>query len=177
MLINKLIHFIEDHSESIAQKWVKEILSSEFMSGYRQFSEEELNIRSYEVYKNLGKWLERDITSNDTKVTYEALGQKRFKEKIPLYEVLLALHYTKKTLWNYIQSSGMIADEAFAIHQAMMLSERIYSFYDFAAFYISRGYQKAIWGKLVKDQKVTNDQISEYFPGASADVEMGPEFY
>lgn len=177
MLINKLIHFIEDHSETIAERWVKEILSSDFMSGYQQFSEKELNTRSIEVYKNLGKWLERGITSDDTKITYEALGQKRYKEKIPLYEVLLALHYTKKTLWNYIQSSGMIADEAFAIHQAMMLSEQIYSFYDFAAFYISRGYQKAIWEKLVKDEKLTKAQTSEYFPGASADVEMGPEFY
>jgi hypothetical protein len=177
MLINKLIHFIESHSQEIAKKWAKDILASEFMSGYQQFSETELVERSNEVYRNLGKWLDRDITSSDTKITYETLGQKRFKEKIPLYEVLLALHYTKKTLWNYIQSSGMIADEAFAIHQAMMLSERIYSFYDFAAFYISRGYHKAICEKLVKEQKVAKDQISEYFPGASADVEMGPEFY
>ncbi len=177
MLINKLIHFIENHSQEISRKWAKDILTSEFTKGYQRFTREELAERSNEVYQNLGKWLDRDITSSDIKSLYENLGQKRYKEKIPLYEVILALHYTKKTLWNYIQASGMIADEAFAIHQAMVLSERIYSFYDFAAFYISRGYHKAVWSKMVKDGLVANDKISEYFPGASADVEMGPEFY
>ena len=161
----------------MARKWTKEILSSEFTTGYQLFTSEELAERSNEVYQNLGKWLDRDITSTEIKELYEHLGQKRYKEKIPLYEVILALHYTKRTLWNYIQSSGMIADEGFAINQAMVLSERIFSFYDFAAFYISRGYHKAIWGKLVTDGLIKNEKISEYFPGASADVEMGPEFY
>jgi len=177
MLINKLIRFIENNSLELSRKWVKEILSSQFTTAYQRFSREELADRSNEVYQNLGKWLDRDVTSGDIKAVYEALGQKRYKEKIPLNEVILALHYTKKTLWNYIQSSGMIADEAFAIHQAMALSERVYSFYDFAAFYLSRGYHKAVWTKLVKDGLVDSDKISEYFPGASADVEMGPEFY
>ena len=63
---------------------------------------------AFDVYKNLSKWISAaDDDIEQLKLVYRGLGAQRYREGIPLSEVLLALLITRRVLWSEVQSEGM----------------------------------------------------------------------
>ena len=57
MISKKLVKMIEEHAEQITQGLLKDIQTNSKTSSYQQFPVEEMFLRAYTVYKNLGEWL------------------------------------------------------------------------------------------------------------------------
>jgi len=73
---------------------------------------------------------------------YTALGRERFREGLPLSEVIEALNLTKYQLWAYIRDYGLL-DSALQLYQALELYNSVVLFFDRAAYHITVGYERA----------------------------------
>ena len=174
MLIKKLLDLIDNSSEEIAIRWKDEIKRSEYTKNYAALNDEELVRKSRNVYQNLRTWLDKDISNLEIGQAYVFIGKERYKEKYPLCEVTYALHLTKKVLWDYLMSKGIMTN-ALEIYQAMELIIRVYNFFDMAVFYLIRGYHEELYKNMVGNIK-DKQTLKSVFPEGSFFYEMEPEY-
>lgn len=145
MVSRKLVRMIEEHAEQITQGLLKDIQTNPKTSSYHQFSVEEMHTRAYTVYKNLGEWL-IDTTGAKAQQRYLDLGRRRFKEKIPVSQVVFALVLTKNHLLKYLKTFGLV-DTALELHRELELFSLVTEFFDKAIYYTVRGYEEMSGGK------------------------------
>ncbi len=174
MIVGKLLELMERSSAAMANKWAQAMKASEHAFAYRRLDEAELSRRSREVYENLAHWLDRDTSPQEIGRVYATVGQQRYQEGVPLCEVQLALHLTKKVLWNHILSEGLLTNPL-EIYQAMDLILRVQNFFDLAAMYIIRGYMEALGQRLGQEGGIGRDRLKEFFPSGSFQMEFNPE--
>ena len=91
MVYAKLVKLIEDNAEELPQRLVKDLLSRDETREDRMLSEDLVRERVRDMYSKLGSWLETEKhISGEIRKVYTELGKKRFREGIPLNEVILA---------------------------------------------------------------------------------------
>jgi len=166
MSLNKFIDMIDNDSMLMARKWAKGILKSKFTKTYRQLDEKKLIKLGKSVYENLARWLDRDTTKIEIGKIYAEIGKQRYKERYPLCEVLYAAHYEKKVLAEHISSAGLLPD-ALNLYHSMQFMERLYDFFDIATFYLSRGYQEALYKEVIRLKGIDEEKVNEIFPEGS----------
>lgn len=166
MLSSKLLDLIDHSAGQMSERWRDWIRNSHHMVTYQKLSDEVLVMRSKGVIINLGKWIDRGFTMEEVGRVYVEVGRERYREGFPLCEVGLALHYTKKVVWNHIMSEGLMTN-AMEIYQATDLIVSIQHFFDIAAFYIIRGYQEEMYLRMNRDGGIPMDTLNRFFPPES----------
>jgi hypothetical protein len=74
MMLYRLVHLIETHSQALAACLLARVQISEATPDYRNVPAEELKERVYEIYRHLGDWLiNRD--EFDLEQRYLKIGQ------------------------------------------------------------------------------------------------------
>jgi len=142
MIYTKLLKLIEDNANELSQRLCKDLLSKEETKGYRSLSEDEVFKRVHDVYSNLGKWLSKDDdTVTEVEKAYTELGKKRFRENIPLNEVVLAFMLIKRHLWLYVREKQFL-DSAYELYQALEMNNNVVYFFDRAIYYVTVGYEE-----------------------------------
>jgi hypothetical protein len=139
MLSARLVQIIEDHAEQLTRGLIDDLLSNNRTPHYHHLTREELHYRTYDVYRNLGRWLGNE-TESAIESTYTHLGKKRFAEGIPLSEIVYSLAVVKQHLLEYIHFSGMI-DSAVDLHGDRELQSLVGRFFDKAVYYIVNGFE------------------------------------
>jgi len=142
MLSARLVRMIESHAEELTRDLIQNLKAHARTPAFRRLSDLELHHRTYNVYKNLGAWLEGK-PKEETQRHYEELGERRFAEGIPLQEVIYALILSKKNVLIYARTRGF-EGSAVEIFGEQELVNRIDQFYDEAIYYTAVGYQKAM---------------------------------
>jgi len=140
MLSDPMIRIIESRAEELTQGAVKKLQSSPHTRSYHGLSPEELHRRVFEVYHDLGRWLLKS-TEHAIQARYDEFGEQRFKEGIPLAEVLWALVLRKDHLREYIGTS-MLADSPLELHREQELYRLIGHFFDRAVCYAAEAYER-----------------------------------
>jgi hypothetical protein len=140
MLSDELIRIIETHAEELARGTVAKLQSSTHTPSYHGLSREELYHRLFEVYHDLDRWLLRN-TDQAIRVRYGGLGKQRFREGIPLAEVLWGLVLTKDYLRERI-GMFMSADSALELHREKEIYRLIGCFFDRAVCYAAEAYER-----------------------------------
>ena len=120
---------------------IDDLLSNNRTPHYHHLTREELHYRTYDVYRNLGRWLSNE-TEAAIESSYTHLGKKRFAEGIPLREIVYSLFLVKHHLQEYIQLSGMI-DSAVDLHGDRELHRFVGRFFDKAVYYTVCGFEHA----------------------------------
>jgi len=141
MLSVRLVQLIESYAEELTGGLLDDLKSNRRTPAYHSLPREELRLRVYNVYRNLGRWL-GEKTDEMVQATYDELGQRRCHESIPLSEVVYALVLTKYHLRDYIRSSGLV-DSAVDLYQEQELHRSLGQFFDKAIYYTVRGYEHA----------------------------------
>ena len=140
MLSDRMIRIIECRAEELTQGAVKRLQSSPHTRAYHGLSPDELHHRLFEVYHDLGRWLLKN-TDHTIHAWYDELGEQRFKEGIPLPEVLWALVLKKDHLKEDV-STSMLADSPLELHREQELYRLIGHFFDRAACYAAEAYER-----------------------------------
>jgi hypothetical protein len=141
------VQIIEDHAEQLTRGLIDDLLSNNRTPHYHHLTREELHYRSYDVYRNLGRWLSNE-TEAAIESSYTHLGKERFAEGIPLREIVYSLFLVKHHLQEYIHFSGMI-DSAVDLHGDRELHRLVGRFFDKAVYYTVSGFeQDADWQDL-----------------------------
>ena len=144
MLSRRLVQIIEDHAEQLTRDLIDDLRSNHRTPHYHHLTREELHLRTYDVYRNLGRWL-NDETESAIESTYTQLGKTRFAEGIPVNEIVFSLGLLKNHLLEYIHFSGM-ADSAVELHGDRELQRLVGRFFDKAVYYTVKGFeQEAGW--------------------------------
>jgi hypothetical protein len=141
MLTVRLVQMIEDHAEELTRGLIMDLQSSPRTPHYHHLTYEELHVRTHSVYKNLGHWVsqksEEPIAAN-----YAELATRRYKEGVPLEEIVFALTSTKNHLYIFIRSTGLM-DSALELHQEREIRRLIGHFFDKAIYYTVKAYEQA----------------------------------
>ena len=139
MLSARLVQLIEDHAEQLTCGLIDGLLSNHHTPHYHHLTREELHYRTYDVYRNLGRWLSNE-TEAAIESSYTQLGKKRFAEGIPLSEIVYSLALIKHHLQEYIHFGGMI-DSAVDLHGDRELQRLVGRFFDKAVYYTVCGFE------------------------------------
>jgi RsbT co-antagonist protein rsbRD N-terminal domain len=152
MLAIRLIQLIEDHAESLTHEAMQDVLANEHASSFRRVPKTEIEPRITALYHNLGKWI-GDPRDDEIRQEYEYWGRTRFRQGIPLSEVVYVLMLTKKHLRKFIREHGLVTfsgdrvtpDELVPVelHAIQELNYLVGDFFDRALYYLVRGYESA----------------------------------
>jgi len=144
MIAMKLVDMIERQAEEISKGLLEDIQSNRYTEAYHRFSSEEVYRRAFDVYRNLGDWLQNK-TDEAVREKYIRLGKARFHENIPVSQVVYALLLTRIHLLDYIKRYGLI-DTTLELYQEQELSHMVVRFFDKAVFFSVFGYEQARFG-------------------------------
>jgi hypothetical protein len=140
-LSSQLINVVECHANKLTRDTVEKLQNSPRTPSYNNLPYSELAYGVNEIYQNLSHWL-CDKTDPVIRSWYNELGEKRFKEGIPVQEVLWALILTKHELMAYLEAYAL-ADSAMELYRQQELDRFISRFFDRATCYAAEGYARS----------------------------------
>lgn len=147
MIYHNLMELIRDNEQSIIHQLIHEIKGTEETRHYRALSEEKLGeiIHQilYNVYKRLSNWLHNNTSKNVVFAYYTGLGRERYKEGIPLEEVIQVLFIIKKKIYHSINDKKTL-DNGYTLHQVTEFFYYMNSFFDKIVHAIIVGYHEGI---------------------------------
>ena len=152
MMVDRLVHLIENHSEALAACLLRRVQNSDATPGYKHVPSEELKDRVYEIYRDLGDWL---MTKDELelKLRYSEIGARRAQQNVPLSQFVWAMVLTKENLWEYIKKESVLGrpGEVFGEREMLQLLDR---FFDSAIYYAATGYEQKTEEALRKTEKL-----------------------
>jgi hypothetical protein len=140
-LSSQLINIVECHASKLTRDTVEKLQTSPRTPSYKSLAYSELTYRVNEIYQNLSHWL-CDKTDPVIRSWYNELSEKRFKEGIPIQELLWALTLTKLELMSYLDSYAL-ADSAIELYRQQELDRFVGRFFERAICYAAEGYAHA----------------------------------
>ena len=141
LLSSRLVQMIENHAEELTSGVIADLRTNPKTPCMHRLSAQELHDQSYQVYRNLSRWL-MELSDEAIKAFHFKLAKLRFEEGIPLSEIVFAHVLKKYHLRDYIRTSGMV-DSAVELLQEQELHHLIGSFFDKAIYYTVKGYEEA----------------------------------
>lgn len=175
MRFRQFVAIIENNSSAIAKKWAKGVSESRYTKTYRKLPQEDLVKIGKRVYDNLGQWLHPETPQSEIGMIYADIGAKRYEQGFPLCEISYAIHYTKKVLLNHILTESVLPD-TLKLYQTQDFVRMIHDFFDLAAFYLTRGFQEALYKKVASQKGISKKNLQDIFPAGSFYYEMEPDF-
>jgi len=152
MLATRLIQLIEAHAKSLTREAMHDVLTNERTKSFRRVPREELEPRVAAIYQNLGRWI-GEPKEDAVREEYGQWGRTRFREGIPLCEIVYCVILTKKHLRAFIREHGLVSFEGDRVTPAELipvelyglqeLNEMVGDFFDKALYYLALGYQSA----------------------------------
>lgn len=141
MLSTKLIQLIEDHWELLTRRILILVRGDPRLTHLQALSESDLHGRIAQVCKNLGQWL---AAGDDERLAdeYESLGRKRYREGIPIDEVVHAFHVVKHRMLDFVRDQG-VARTSMDVYAEEELEHRVGLFFDAIVYHLVRGYGQA----------------------------------
>jgi len=150
MLAARLIRLIEDHSEELTRKVLRDLTTNPRTRSFQSVPRDELESRIGDLYRNLGAWI-GDPRDEAVQAEYEAWGRRRLRQGILLSEIVYALLLIKHHLARYIREHGLVEFSGDAaplgdylpvhLHGLQELSHMVGEFFDRALYYLARGYE------------------------------------
>jgi hypothetical protein len=150
MLTSRLMELIYRHAVSLTHAAVEDVLSNECTVSFRRIPRAELESRIATMFQNLSKWIGN--SDEGAREEYEDWGRTRFRQGIPLSEIVYSVILMKHHLRDFIREHGqvvfsgdrlakeMIGVELYSIQE---LNYLVGEFFDRALYHLARGYETA----------------------------------
>lgn len=139
MVSTRLIQRIESHWEEIAAKVIEQVRRDEAVRHYSGLSESEIRERAHDLVVNLAYW---QVSLNDPGIAarYEHLGRRRYREGIPLHEVVYKLTLIRRQLAAYVMEQNLNLSPL-EIYEELDLLRSLMRFFDLVIYSVVRGYE------------------------------------
>jgi hypothetical protein len=144
MFYFQLLELIKDNANELSRRLCKDLLNLEETKSYRKFPYEVIYERVFDVFSKLSSWLGLDNhTTSEVQKVYTELGRKRYREGLPLHEVILAFMLIKRHLWVFIQEKQFL-ESTFEFSQALDLNNKVVLFFDRVIYFVIMGYEEEL---------------------------------
>ena len=150
MLGARLLQLIQAHAGSLTNEVIMDLRTNERTPSFGRMSLSNLESRIGALFSNLGRWI-GDSDESAVRVEYEDMGRRRFREGVPVSELVWVLLLTKRHLRRYIRDHGlvdfvgdrMMPDELLPLelHSIQELNYQVGVFFDRALYHLARGYE------------------------------------
>lgn len=141
MIALRLVHLIENHSDSLVQGLLQKLELSPRTQDFSRVPQQELQDRLQELLTHLGEWLlhkkDADIESR-----YRAIGARRAAQQVSLSDFYWAIVMTKEHIWEFLQRQGFLQSPV-EIYGELELLRLLDQFFDRALYYVTEGYEKS----------------------------------
>jgi len=139
MMLYRLVHLIETHSQALASCLQDQVQGSEATPDYKNLPPEELKDRVFEIYRHLGDWL---MTKDelDLERRYLKIGAQRARQKVPFSQVAWAIVLTKDNLWEFLKKETRL-DRPVEVYGELEMLQLLDHFFDRAIYYAALGYE------------------------------------
>jgi hypothetical protein len=152
MLAARLISLIETHAASLTQETMEDILTNDRTRSFARLPKDELESRISALFQNLSKWIGAQ-DEDAIREEYEHWGRTRFREGIPLREIIYVLILSKRHLRRFIREHGLVAFSGDQVTPGELVPLELYSiqelnymigdFFDQALYSLASGYEAA----------------------------------
>jgi ADP-ribose pyrophosphatase YjhB (NUDIX family) len=139
LISDELLEFIESHSEEIISLWLEDVCSHPSAPTYHAFDRAKLSVRASFVLNDFSLWLRGKKPVRELESFYVKLGEERKKEGFRLSEVISSFFLFKKHIWMFVLSKGFW-ERPLDIYRVLEMDKRITSFFDFAVYYTTIGF-------------------------------------
>lgn len=164
-MYEKFMDLIEHSAEDLAQSILKHLKTKDDFATYQKLPQEVLYERIYlvirNVYRRLGNWLKEDKAKATLFAYYNNLGMKRFREGIPLEEVIKIMQFIKGEIWHLLRENIHVLSD-FDLKRLMEIDYYVNLFFDRISSAIIAGYMEEI-GKHWKDSGAHHDPMMNHF--------------
>jgi hypothetical protein len=150
MLGAHLLLLIQTHAGSITRDVVTELRTNDRTSTFLRLDPADVETRVSTLFYRLAQWI-GNADENPVQVEYEAMGRVRFREGVPVSELVYALVITKRHLRRYIREHGLVgfADDRVTpqeflpleLYSVQELNYQVGEFFDRALYHLARGYE------------------------------------
>ena len=141
MELQKLIHVVEGHAEVLAKRWIEKIKEEAGAEAYLRLPETDLQKHVTEAYKEIGVYL--DNSSHEMiQLHFRETGRRRYRQNLPLQEVIRAIQLARVVVWQYVLDQGMF-DTSMDLYKGLTLYRKLVKFFDWAVIYCVEGYFEA----------------------------------
>ena len=150
MLSARLIELIRTHAEQLTRDVLKDFATNPRTRHWSVVPGDELEQRVYRTYRNLGDWI-GDPKEDAVQAEYEDWGRRRYRNGIPLSEIVYAVLLLKHHLRKYIAEHGLTEyagdrhppQEVLPVHLygIQELNGLVGDFFDKALYHLARGYE------------------------------------
>lgn len=146
MLAMRLVKLIETHADRLSHGITERLERDPHCADLRKVPQEELEARSFDVYRHLSEWLLYK-TEAEVESIYTQLGARRAEQGVAFSHVLYSLAATKELLWSFLQDEGVVTKPV-ELFGEMELYRLLDQFYDKALFYMAQGYERVHVGQM-----------------------------
>jgi hypothetical protein len=129
---------------------VEDLMTNERTPTFRRLNAGDVETRVSALFYGLGKWI-GDTDEDAVRDEYEEMGRVRFRQGVPVSELVYALLIMKSHLRRYIREHGLVdfAGDRVAppellpleLHSIQDINYRVGEFFDRALYHLARGYE------------------------------------
>ena len=137
---NRFVKLIEENHQEIIEHFMNDVFHNKKTVAYSKMDAHDLYEIGSRVYRELSKWVAKDLPKEEVKEYYKKMGKMRFNEGIPASQFFQALVLLKRHMWLFIKKQ--LDNEVTDYKQALEVSDRVVLFFDRAAYYMLTGYEE-----------------------------------
>lgn len=142
LLAYHLVRLIERHADELADSLSQQVEKSARTAEFcRRVPRQDLKLRVYEIYRDLGDWLLKR-TEGDIERRYREIGIRRASQGVPFSQLAYAIILTKENLWSFLLKNAGV-DRTIEVYGELELLQQLDYFFDRAIAYAAAGYEYA----------------------------------
>lgn len=137
-----LVRLIERHADELATSLSQQVEKSPRTTEFcRRVPAQDLKLRVYEIYRDLGELLLKR-TEGDIERRYREIGIRRAAQGVPFSQLAYAIILTKENLWSFLLKNAGV-DRTIEVYGELELLQQLDYFFDRAITYAAAGYESA----------------------------------
>jgi len=150
MIGTRLLLLIQSHAGAITHDVVQDMRTNKHIVAFHRVNEADVDARVSALFYNLARWI-GDADERAIEAEYEDMGRARFKQGVPISQLVYALLITKHHLRRYIREHGLVdfaGDRVvpqellpLELHSIQELNYQVGEFFDRALYHLTLGFE------------------------------------
>ena len=141
MLPGKLVRTIDEHREAVAEAAVQHIRRDAALSSVQRLPDPQLQRWATDIVGGMSSWIGDADHEPRAKILY-AFGQERFRQQVPLVELVRMLHICREHVVSHVRDVGFALTPV-DIYVDEEMEHDLAGYFEFATYHIVTGYEAA----------------------------------
>ena len=151
MIGTRLLLLIQAHAGAITHDVVQDLRTNKHTPTFQRLDPADIDARVSALFYNLARWI-GDADEHAVEAEYEDMGRTRFRQGVPVSELVYALLISKHHLRRYIREYGfvdfagdrVVPQELLPVelHSVQELNYQVGEFFDRALYHLARGFEQ-----------------------------------